>query len=68
MTQFTLGGSLLGIPADVRIGALDLQLPMIAAAVGFWALMLTLLWTMAEAGYSPRRLSDFQDDRSARLV
>lgn len=37
---------------------------MIAAAVGFWALTLLLLWTMAEADYSPRH----DVDRSAGLV
>jgi MFS transporter, DHA3 family, tetracycline resistance protein len=52
-TQLSQVGSLVGIPLNVALASLQLQLPMLVGGAGFWGLAGLLLLTMPEQGYRP---------------
>jgi len=52
-TQLSQVGSLVGIPLNVALASMQLQLPMLVGGVGFWGLGSFLLLTMPEQGYRP---------------
>jgi DHA3 family tetracycline resistance protein-like MFS transporter len=52
-TQARQIGSLLGIPIGVVLAAASLQRPMLAGALGYWALAVLLFFVMPERGYAP---------------
>jgi len=52
-TQLSQIGSLVGIPLNVLLASIQLQLPMLVGGAGFWGLAGLLLLTMPEQGYRP---------------
>lgn len=52
-TQLSQVGSLVGIPLNVALASIQLQLPMLVGGAGFWGLASLLLLTMPEQGYRP---------------
>jgi DHA3 family tetracycline resistance protein-like MFS transporter len=52
-TQLSQIGSLVGIPLNVALASMQLQLPMLVGGAGFWGLASLLLLTMPEQGYRP---------------
>jgi MFS transporter, DHA3 family, tetracycline resistance protein len=52
-TQLSQVGGLVGIPLNVALASIQLQLPMLVGGAGFWGLAGVLLLTMSEQGYRP---------------